>query len=248
MTGTGEFSMSLDDRAHRPLEPAGRVEQDHQGRGAVGLRALDRGGDEAHGDGADDAVDLEGRDRLRPGRRDQRERQREAGQDTAGDRPTPPTASHWSGCIIARHGTPDAAARPTTARSLRAGPATDPLYRAYHDREWGVPLHDDRRLFELLCLEGAQAGLVLDHDPPEARGTTGAPSTASIPRKVAAYGAAKIRTLLADPGIVRNRLKVEGAVQNARAFLALRAELGQLRRLRLAASSAASRGRTPGSG
>jgi DNA-3-methyladenine glycosylase I len=104
---------------------------------------------------------------------------------------------------------------------------TDPLYRAYHDLEWGVPLHDDRRLFELLCLEGAQAGLswitIL-----RKRANYRRAFDRFDPKKVAAYRAAKIRTLLADPGIVRNRLKVEGAVRNAKAYLALRAELGSL--------------------
>jgi DNA-3-methyladenine glycosylase I len=104
-----------------------------------------------------------------------------------------------------------------------AGP--DPLYRAYHDREWGVPLHDDRRLFELLCLEGAQAGLawitILRKRAAYRRAFDGFDA-----RKMAVYRAPKIRALLADPGIVRNRLKVHGAVQNARAFLRLRSELG----------------------
>jgi DNA-3-methyladenine glycosylase I len=105
----------------------------------------------------------------------------------------------------------------------------DALYRAYHDREWGVPLHHERRLFELLCLEGAQAGLawitIL-----RKRAAYRRAFDRFDPRKVAGYGAARIRALLADPGIVRNRLKVEGAVQNARAFLALRAELGSFDR------------------
>jgi DNA-3-methyladenine glycosylase I len=99
------------------------------------------------------------------------------------------------------------------------------VYRAYHDLEWGMPLHDDRRLFELLCLEGAQAGLawitILRKRPGYRRAFD-----RFDPKKMAAYRAAKIRSLLADPGIVRNRLKVHGAVRNARAFIALRAELG----------------------
>ena len=108
-------------------------------------------------------------------------------------------------------------------------PGTDPLYLAYHDREWGVPLHDDRRLFELLCLEGAQAGLAWITILRKRAGYRRAFDRFD-PRKVAGYGAAKIRSLLADPGIVRNRLKVRGAVQNARAFLALRAEVGSFDR------------------
>jgi DNA-3-methyladenine glycosylase I len=112
------------------------------------------------------------------------------------------------------------------ADRVRCGWAgADPLYRAYHDREWGVPLHDDRRLFELLCLEGAQAGLAWITILRKRAGYRRAFDRFD-PRKVAAYRAAKIRSLLADPGIVRNRLKVLGAIRNARAFLALRAELG----------------------
>jgi DNA-3-methyladenine glycosylase I len=106
---------------------------------------------------------------------------------------------------------------------------TDPLYRSYHDREWGVPLHDDRRLFELLCLEGAQAGLAWITILRKRAGYRRAFDRFE-PRTVAGYGAAKVRSLLADPGIVRNRLKVQGAVRNARAFLALRAELGSFDR------------------
>ena len=94
----------------------------------------------------------------------------------------------------------------------------DALYQSYHDEEWGVPIHDDRQLFEFLCLEGAQAGLswitILrkrDHyrrvfDRFDAR-------------KIADYDATKIASLLADPGIVRNKLKVNGFVKNARAYL-----------------------------
>ena len=105
----------------------------------------------------------------------------------------------------------------------------DPLYCAYHDREWGVPLHDDRRLFELLCLEGAQAGLawitIL-----RKRANYRRAFDRFDPRKVAGYGAPRVRSLLADSGIVRNRLKVKAAIQNARAFLALRKELGSFDR------------------
>ena len=94
----------------------------------------------------------------------------------------------------------------------------DELYQQYHDNEWGVPVHDDHQLFEFLCLEGAQAGL----------------SWITILRKrehyrrvfdefdavkIANYGEVKIASLLADPGIVRNRLKVNGFVKNARAYL-----------------------------
>ena len=104
---------------------------------------------------------------------------------------------------------------------------TDPLYVAYHDTEWGVPVHDDRRLFEFLILEGAQAGL----------------SWLTILRKRAAYraafanfdaatvarfGARDVRRLLGDAGIVRNRLKVAAAIDNARAVLDVRERHGSL--------------------
>ena len=102
---------------------------------------------------------------------------------------------------------------------------TDPLYVAYHDDEWGVPVHDDRKLFEMLILEGAQAGLswatIL-----KKRENYRKAFSAFDPRKVARYDARKKARLLADPGIVRNRLKVRSAVTNARAFLAVQAEFG----------------------
>ena len=119
---------------------------------------------------------------------------------------------------------------PDPVELVRCGWAgTDPLYRAYHDREWGVPLHDDRRLFELLCLEGAQAGLAWITILRKRAGYRRAFDRFD-PRKIAAYRPARVRALLADPGIVRNRLKVEGAVRNARAYLALREELGSFDR------------------
>jgi DNA-3-methyladenine glycosylase I len=107
--------------------------------------------------------------------------------------------------------------------------ATDPLYREYHDTEWGRPLHDDRALFELLILEGMQAGL----------------SWLTILRKrenfrrafdnfepliVAAYGEDNIQALLQDPGIIRNRAKVRSAVASAAAFLVIQAEFGSFDR------------------
>ena len=98
---------------------------------------------------------------------------------------------------------------------------SDPLYRAYHDEQWGVPLADERRLFEMLVLEGAQAGLswltILRKREGYRRAFDG-----FDPEKVARYDARRIRRLLANPGIVRNRLKVESAVRNARGVLALR--------------------------
>jgi DNA-3-methyladenine glycosylase I len=105
----------------------------------------------------------------------------------------------------------------------------DSLYRAYHDREWGVPLHDDRRLFELLCLEGAQAGLAWITILRKRAGYRRAFDRFDA-RKMAGYKAAKVRALLADPGIVRNRLKVHAAIQNAGAYLAIRDELGSFDR------------------
>ncbi len=106
---------------------------------------------------------------------------------------------------------------------------SDPLYEAYHDTEWGVPQHEDKRLFELLILEGAQAGLswitvlrkrtryrevFADFDPVA----------------VAAFDDAKEQALLLDPGIVRNRLKVSSAISNARAFLEVQAAFGSFDR------------------
>jgi DNA-3-methyladenine glycosylase I len=106
---------------------------------------------------------------------------------------------------------------------------TDPLSVAYHDTEWGTPLHDDRKLFEFLILEGAQAGLswltilrkrenyreAFDH---------------FSPRNVATYDTRKVEALLRNPGIIRNRRKVEAAVGNARAFLAVQKEFGSFDR------------------
>jgi DNA-3-methyladenine glycosylase I len=104
-----------------------------------------------------------------------------------------------------------------------------PRYLAYHDEEWGVPLHDDRRLFEMLILEGHQAGLswetILNKRDHYRR-----VFDRFDPRKVAAYDARKVRALLADPGIVRNRLKVEAAIRNARAFLEVQGEFGRFDR------------------
>jgi DNA-3-methyladenine glycosylase I len=99
-------------------------------------------------------------------------------------------------------------------------PASDPLYLAYHDEEWGVPSRDERHLFEMLVLEGAQAGLswatILRKREGYRRAFDGFDAAA-----VAGYGDRDVDRLLGDPGIVRNRLKVESAVANARATLAL---------------------------
>lgn len=112
------------------------------------------------------------------------------------------------------------------SRCRWANPAS-PLYLAYHDEEWGVPCHDETRLFELLNLEGAQAGLswstilnkresyrlAFDHWDAE---------------KIARYDAGKVAALLANPGIVRNKLKVAATITNAQAYLRLRDEIGGL--------------------
>jgi DNA-3-methyladenine glycosylase I len=102
---------------------------------------------------------------------------------------------------------------------------TDPFYVAYHDTEWGVPSHDDQHLFEMLCLEGAQAGLSWITILRKRENYRRAFDNFNA-EKMARYTAAKVKRLLADPGIVRNRLKVQGFILNARAYLDTRAELG----------------------
>jgi DNA-3-methyladenine glycosylase I len=105
-------------------------------------------------------------------------------------------------------------------------PSSDPLMIRYHDEEWGVPLHDDRKHYEFLVLDGAQAGLswrtVLHKREAYRRAFAN-----FDPAKVARFDGRKVRSLLADPGIIRNRLKVEGAIKNARAFLAAQEEFGR---------------------
>jgi DNA-3-methyladenine glycosylase I len=102
---------------------------------------------------------------------------------------------------------------------------TDPAYVDYHDNEWGVPLHDDRRLFEMLCLEGAQAGLswltILRKREAYRRAFEGFDAEA-----MAHYGAAQRRRLMNDAGIVRNRLKIDAFITNARAYLDIRRRPG----------------------
>jgi DNA-3-methyladenine glycosylase I len=101
----------------------------------------------------------------------------------------------------------------------------DPLYVDYHDREWGVPVHDDHRLFEFLVLEGAQAGLswitILRKREAYRQAFDG-----FDPARVARFDRRRVERLLQNPGIVRNRLKVESAVRNARAFLAVQDAFG----------------------
>ena len=101
----------------------------------------------------------------------------------------------------------------------------DPLMCEYHDREWGVPTHDDRRHFEFFVLEAAQAGLSWSIVLRKREGYRRAFSEFD-PRKVARYSEARIDKLTADPGIIRNRMKIAAAVKNARAFLAVQKEFG----------------------
>ena len=106
-------------------------------------------------------------------------------------------------------------------------PEADPAYVAYHDEEWGVPEHDDRKLFELLTLEGAQAGLswatILRKREGYRRLFEG-----FDPEAMARFDQSRVEELLADPGIVRNRRKVESTVANARGVLEVQAELGSV--------------------
>lgn len=115
------------------------------------------------------------------------------------------------------------------ARARCAWCGDDPLYVAYHDREWGRPVRDDQVLFEFLILEGAQAGLswltVLRRREGYRKAFAG-----FDPAKVARFGASDVRRLLADPGIIRHRGKVESAVGNARAFLEMQREFGSFSR------------------
>jgi DNA-3-methyladenine glycosylase I len=103
----------------------------------------------------------------------------------------------------------------------------DPSYLTYHDEEWGVPAHDDAHLFEMLTLEGAQAGLSWSTILHKREGYRKAFAGFDV-AKVARFTPAKVEKLLQNPGIVRNRLKVESTVANARATLAVREELGSL--------------------
>jgi len=113
---------------------------------------------------------------------------------------------------------------PTKSRCAWAR-LSSPLYPAYHDEEWGVPVHDDRHLFEMLILEGAQAGLSWEtilNKRAEYRRVF----DRFDPRKVAGYNGRKVRALLANAGIVRNRLKIAAAIGNAKAFLVVQREFG----------------------
>lgn len=99
----------------------------------------------------------------------------------------------------------------------------------YHDREWGVPVHDDRRLFEFLILEGAQAGLSWETILKK-RGNYGKAFDGFDARRIAKYEGRKLRELMGDAGIVRNKLKIDATVSNARAFLAVQREFGSFDR------------------
>ncbi len=124
---------------------------------------------------------------------------------------------------------------PSVDRSARPGAlarcawAKSELMLAYHDQEWGVPVHDDHLLFEFLLLEGAQAGLswstILNKREHYRKAFD-----QFDPAKVARYDSRKLKQLLANPGLVRNRLKLESAIQNARAFLAVQKEFGSFAR------------------
>ncbi|MGC2246269.1 MAG: DNA-3-methyladenine glycosylase I [Terriglobales bacterium] len=124
---------------------------------------------------------------------------------------------------------PSAVAAGNTTDVVRCRWASNPLSIEYHDCEWGVPLHDDRGLFEFLILEGAQAGLSWDTILRK-RGNYRAAFDGFDPAKVARYDSRKVQALLRNEGIVRNRLKIASAISNARAFLAVQKEFGSFDR------------------
>ncbi|HCV42505.1 MAG TPA: DNA-3-methyladenine glycosylase I [Bacteroidetes bacterium] len=113
----------------------------------------------------------------------------------------------------------------TNTKSRCAWSISDPLYIGYHDHEWGVPLHDDRKLFEMLILEGAQAGLswitILKKRDNYRKAFDNFDA-----RKIAKYDAKRVRELLKNEGIVRNRLKIAATISNAKAFLEVQKEFG----------------------
>ena len=104
-------------------------------------------------------------------------------------------------------------------------PKNNPLYERYHDEEWGIPVHDDRKLFEMLVLEGAQAGLSWETVLKKRENYRKAFDNFD-PAKVAGYGEEKVRELLNNPGIIRNRLKINSAINNAKKFLEVQEESG----------------------
>ena len=101
----------------------------------------------------------------------------------------------------------------------------DPLSKEYHDKEWGVPVHNDRKLFEFIILEGMQAGLSWSTVLKKRENFRKAFDNFD-PKKIARYDKRKIKELLSNPGIIRNRLKIEAAIQNAKSFLAIQKEFG----------------------
>ncbi len=107
----------------------------------------------------------------------------------------------------------------------RWAPPDDPLYTAYHDKEWGVPVHDDRLLFEFLILEGAQAGLSWSTILHKRQNYRKAFARFDV-KKVAKFTRKDVARLMKDAGIVRNRLKIESSISNAQAFLAVKKEFG----------------------
>lgn len=116
-----------------------------------------------------------------------------------------------------------------TRKRLRCAWVSNELQAAYHDNEWGVPVHDDRTLFEFLILEGAQAGLSWDTILKKRENYRRA-FAAFDPIRIARFGRREISALLKNEGIVRNRLKIESAVTNAQAFLAVQREFGSFDR------------------
>jgi len=130
---------------------------------------------------------------------------------------------------VARTGRAPAAARSAQRRRCRWALSGDGDYLRYHDEEWGRPLHDDRRLFEMLTLEGAQAGLSWSTILRKRAGYRHAFANFD-PRRVARFDARRRAALRRDTGIVRNRLKIDATVSNARAFLALQREFGSFDR------------------
>jgi len=122
------------------------------------------------------------------------------------------------------------ATAPARARTrIRCGWPSSPISIAYHDREWGVPLRDDRKLFEFLVLDAAQAGLSWEIILRKREGFRAAFDDFD-PEKIARYNDKKIEKLLADPGIIRNLLKIESAIGNAKAFLVVQKECGSFAR------------------
>jgi DNA-3-methyladenine glycosylase I len=113
----------------------------------------------------------------------------------------------------------------TESNPVRCRWPSNPLSIAYHDEEWGVPVHDDRKLFEFLILEGAQAGLSWD-TVLKKRDRYRQQFAKFDPEKVARFDRRKVASLLADPGIIRNRLKIVSSISNARVFLEIQREFG----------------------